>query len=133
MLLVGHYRFNNPVAVERAQTGANACRRLLHPGITSALHTGMAPERRSELVAVRFTPAELTMLHELAEVDGLYQSDVIRLLIRRAHGTRLEPLPADRLRLRQRGVCGQRTHRQTTWAIASTTSHTIASIATKIG
>ena len=90
MLLVGHYRFNNPVAVERAQTGANACRRLLHPGITSALHTGMAPERRSELVAVRFTPAELTMLHELAEVDGLYQSDVIRLLIRRAHVTRFK-------------------------------------------
>lgn len=77
--------------------------RLLHLGITSALHTGMAPERRSELVAVRFTPAELTMLHELAEVDGLYQSDVIRLLIRRAHVTRFKggkkkvakaPLPA---------------------------------------
>lgn len=50
----------------------------------------MAPERRSELVAVRFTPAELTMLHELAEVDGLYQSDVIRLLIRRAHVTRFK-------------------------------------------
>jgi hypothetical protein len=48
----------------------------------------MAPERRSELVAVRFTPAELAMLHDLAEVDGLYQSDVIRLLIRRAHVTR---------------------------------------------
>lgn len=50
----------------------------------------MAPERRSELVAVRFTPAELSMLHELAEVDGLYQSDVIRLLIRRAHVTRFK-------------------------------------------
>lgn len=50
----------------------------------------MAPERRSELVAVRFTPAELAMLHELAEVDGLYQSDVIRLLIRRAHVARFK-------------------------------------------
>lgn len=30
------------------------------------------------------------MLHELAEVDGLYQSDVIRLLIRRAHVTRFK-------------------------------------------
>ncbi len=50
----------------------------------------MAPERRSELVAVRFTPAELAMLHELAEADGLYQSDVIRLLIRRAHVARFK-------------------------------------------
>lgn len=30
------------------------------------------------------------MLHELAEVDGLYQSDVIRLLIRRAHVARFK-------------------------------------------
>jgi len=50
----------------------------------------MAPERRSELVAVRFTPAELAMLHELAEADGLYQSDVIRLLIRRTHLARFK-------------------------------------------
>jgi hypothetical protein len=50
----------------------------------------MAPERRSELVAVRFTPAELAMLHELAEADGLYQSDVIRLLIRRTHVARFK-------------------------------------------
>ena len=30
------------------------------------------------------------MLHELAEADGLYQSDVIRLLIRRTHVARFK-------------------------------------------
>lgn len=48
----------------------------------------MAPDKRSELIAVRLTKAETVMLHELAEADGVYQSDVIRLLIRRAHTAR---------------------------------------------
>ena len=53
----------------------------------------MAPEKRSNLIAVRLTPAETTMLHELAEADGVYQSDVIRLLVRRAHGERFGVKP----------------------------------------
>lgn len=48
----------------------------------------MAPENRTELVAVRLRPDELKMLTELAEADGAYQSHVIRLLIRKAHAER---------------------------------------------
>ena len=48
----------------------------------------MSPEARTELVAVRLSKPEVAMLQELADVDGLYQSDVIRRLIRRAHGER---------------------------------------------
>lgn len=53
----------------------------------------MAPEKRSELVATRLTKAEVAMLHDLAEADGVYQSDVIRLLIRRAHAERFGDKP----------------------------------------
>jgi hypothetical protein len=49
---------------------------------------GMAPDRRSELIAVRMTAAETAMLKQLAEADGLYQSDVIRQLVRLAHAER---------------------------------------------
>jgi hypothetical protein len=49
---------------------------------------GVPPDRRSELIAVRMTAAETAMLKQLAEADGLYQSDVIRQLVRRAHAER---------------------------------------------
>lgn len=48
----------------------------------------MAPDKRSEFVGLRLTPTEAGMLTELAQADGLYQSDVLRLLIRRAHTDR---------------------------------------------
>ena len=53
----------------------------------------MAPDRRSELVAVRLTKQEAGMLRELAEADGLYQSDVLRLQIRRLHAERFGENP----------------------------------------
>ena len=46
------------------------------------------PEERSEQVMVRMTPAEVRMLEELAEADGVYRTDVIRLLVRREHAKR---------------------------------------------
>jgi hypothetical protein len=47
-------------------------------------------EDRSEQVMVRMTPSEVEMLGELAEADGLYRTDVIRLLIRREHERRFK-------------------------------------------
>lgn len=37
---------------------------------------------------MRMAPIEFAMLQELAAADGVYQSDVIRLLVRRAHAER---------------------------------------------
>jgi hypothetical protein len=54
----------------------------------------MAPEKRTELIAVRLGPQELQMLTELAEADGAYQSHVIRLLIRQAYAARFGAPPA---------------------------------------
>jgi hypothetical protein len=54
---------------------------------------------RTVLVAFRMTPEEQAMLQELARVDGLYQSDVLRMLVRRAHETRFggrKPKPSKR-------------------------------------
>lgn len=48
----------------------------------------MAPDARSEFVGVRMSAQERAMLNELAELDGVYPSDVIRLLIRKAHAGR---------------------------------------------
>ncbi len=48
----------------------------------------MAPDARSEFVGVRMSAQERGMLNELAELDGIYPSDVIRLLIRKAHAER---------------------------------------------
>lgn len=45
-------------------------------------------EERSEQVMTRMTPAEVKMLEEVAAADGLYRTDVIRLLIRREHAKR---------------------------------------------
>ena len=43
----------------------------------------MAPENRTEPVGLRMSPEELTMLRALAELDGISQSDVLRMLLRR--------------------------------------------------
>ena len=48
----------------------------------------MAPDKKTEFVGLRLTTLEASMLTELAEADGLYQSDVLRLLIRRSHAER---------------------------------------------
>lgn len=50
----------------------------------------MAPEKRTELIAVRLAPSEVAMLNELAEADGVYVSDVIRRLVRQAHAERFK-------------------------------------------
>lgn len=48
----------------------------------------MVTEKRTQVVTLRMAPAEAAMLQELADADGVYQSDVIRLLVRRAHEER---------------------------------------------
>lgn len=48
----------------------------------------MSGEERSEQVMTRMAPSEVTMLEELAQADGLYRTDVIRMLIRREHAKR---------------------------------------------
>ena len=48
----------------------------------------MKEEERSEQVMIRMTPSEVEMLEEIAKADGLYRTDVIRLLIRREHAKR---------------------------------------------
>jgi hypothetical protein len=55
----------------------------------------MANER-SEQVMTRMTPSEVAMLEQLASADGLYRTDVIRLLIRRAHAERFVAQPASK-------------------------------------
>lgn len=45
---------------------------------------------RSEFVGVRMSAKERAMLEKLAELDGVYTSDVIRLLIRKAHEERAQ-------------------------------------------
>lgn len=54
----------------------------------------MAPDKRTEFVGLRLAPVEAKMLAALAEADGLYQSDVLRLLIRKAHAERFGTEPA---------------------------------------
>jgi hypothetical protein len=62
--------------------------------ITSVIQdSGMAPDRRSELIAVRLTPEEARMLRELSDADGVYQSDVLRLQIRRLYAERFGDKP----------------------------------------
>ena len=43
----------------------------------------MAPEIRTEPVSLRMSPNELRLLKALAEMDGISQSDVLRMLLRR--------------------------------------------------
>jgi hypothetical protein len=53
----------------------------------------MVAEKKSQVVTLRMAPAEFNMLQQLADADGLYQSDVIRLLVRRAHAERFTEQP----------------------------------------
>jgi hypothetical protein len=53
----------------------------------------MVTEKRSQVVTLRMAPAEFEMLQQLADADGVYQSDVIRLLVRRAHAERFGSSP----------------------------------------
>lgn len=46
---------------------------------------GLAPTR-TELLTVRMTREELTMLKTLAAQDGISASDFVRQFVRRAHG-----------------------------------------------
>jgi len=55
-----------------------------------------APDKRSVLVAFRLTPEEDGMLKRLAEADGVYQSDALRMLVRRAHAERFAAPPKRR-------------------------------------
>jgi hypothetical protein len=60
----------------------------------------MVVDKRTQVVTLRVAPAEHAMLQELADADGVYQSDVIRVLIRRAHaerfGAKTKPKPKKR-------------------------------------
>lgn len=47
-------------------------------------------EERSEQVMTRMTPFEVQMLEQIAEADGLYRTDVIRVLVRREHARRFK-------------------------------------------
>jgi hypothetical protein len=47
----------------------------------------MADDRDRSL-RVQVSTAELKMLHEIAEADGITASDVIRMFVRRAHAER---------------------------------------------
>jgi hypothetical protein len=48
----------------------------------------MTPEEKTERAAVRLTPTEAEWLAALADADGLSQSDVLRLLVRREYAAR---------------------------------------------
>lgn len=55
----------------------------------------MAPPSlgRDALFAVRLTPKERAMIRELAKVDGISDSDVVRMLVRREHASRFAERP----------------------------------------
>ena len=55
--------------------------------ITSAMPKVM----RETVVTCRFSLEERAMLGELAEADGISSSDVLRMLVRRAHASQLGP------------------------------------------
>ena len=46
--------------------------------------SGMAARKRSNMVTIRFTEAEVAMLKALADAQGLSQSDVVRQFVRSA-------------------------------------------------
>ena len=53
-------------------------------------------EKRTRSVTLRMAPTEFDMLQELAESDGVYQSDVVRQLVRKAHAERFGERPKRR-------------------------------------
>ncbi|HEX3345100.1 MAG TPA: hypothetical protein VHS09_11040 [Polyangiaceae bacterium] len=48
----------------------------------------MAAAEREDVITVRMSKDERKMVTILAEVDGISISDVVRMLVRRAHGER---------------------------------------------
>lgn len=52
----------------------------------------MASEKRENVIGIRMTDAEASMLRDLATADGLTVADVVRLLVRREHAARF-PTP----------------------------------------
>jgi hypothetical protein len=44
--------------------------------------------RRTELLTIRVTEDEMRMLKELADVDGITASDVVRMFVRHTHAER---------------------------------------------
>lgn len=48
----------------------------------------MLRSQRDDVVTVRLTRDERRMISTLAEVDGISLSDVVRMLVRRAHAER---------------------------------------------
>jgi hypothetical protein len=48
----------------------------------------MAPEKRDEIVGLRLSTDELSKLRTLADTDGISQSDVLRMLLRREFAAR---------------------------------------------
>lgn len=57
---------------------------------------------------VRMTTAEVAMLRDLADADGVSASDVVRLFIRRAHAERFGVVPATSTRVQRREVATRR-------------------------
>jgi antitoxin component of RelBE/YafQ-DinJ toxin-antitoxin module len=53
----------------------------------------MVGEKREERLEVRLTVAELAMLKDIADADGLTLSDAVRLLVRRIHAERFPKKP----------------------------------------
>lgn len=54
---------------------------------------------RTRLFTARMSPAEMRMLHEIAEAEGISAADFVRLAVRRAYTKRFgqllqEPAPA---------------------------------------
>jgi Ribbon-helix-helix protein len=56
----------------------------------------MATIERTERLGIRIAPQEVAMLQALSEADGLTASDVVRLLIRRAHAEKFGERKAHR-------------------------------------
>jgi hypothetical protein len=48
----------------------------------------MATKQRTERLGLRIAPEELEMVNDLADADGVSASDVVRILVRRAHAER---------------------------------------------
>jgi uncharacterized protein (DUF1778 family) len=48
----------------------------------------MPTKQRTERLGLRIAPDELEMVNDLADADGVSASDVVRILVRRAHAER---------------------------------------------
>jgi hypothetical protein len=53
-------------------------------------------ERQTERAAMRFTPTEMRMLDELAELTGMTKTNIVRQAIRREYAERIGTSPKAR-------------------------------------